>query len=231
MKEDYERINNQTLVNDNLHHALVAFEDDNLSFVRIAVECHQILLRSMVESLKGTANLAITGRSKDKTRTTLYKLGDGGWKKIQKTKINGCKRAWRFSEPIDILEEELHDFEKRSQKVDNFLHGFYDLLAMIQSEYFMKRYVMSKTISINDEDMKTLEWLHEKVRNEVEHFIPKIYLVDSHDLLEASMLCLEISHFLLFESGNVTIKNLLDSGKWDSLKIKIEENIHRYSGS
>jgi hypothetical protein len=38
----------------------------------------------------------------------------------------------------------------------------------------MGQFVHSAVVPVCDEDMKTLEWLHEEIRNEYEHFIPSI---------------------------------------------------------
>jgi hypothetical protein len=72
---------------------------------------------------------------------------------------------------------------------------------MIQAEPFMHRFVDSKPVEVPDEEMQVLEWLHEMVRNEFEHFIPKLYLVSQDLLLNASRISIELSQKLLFESG------------------------------
>jgi hypothetical protein len=76
---------------------------------------------------------------------------------------------------------------------------------MVQTECFMGRYINSKAICIEDENMKLLEWLHERIRNESEHFIPKLCMAPLCDLLYVSNLCIDISEKLLFESGNIII--------------------------
>jgi hypothetical protein len=48
--------------------------------------------------------------------------------------------------------------------------------------------------------MKTLEWLHEHVRNEYEHFKPMCYMAPVSDLLMAARLCMRLSQELLFVS-------------------------------
>ena len=97
--------------------------------------------------------------------------------------------------------------------------GFYDALAMIQTECFMHGFIFRKPRLISDEEMKTFEWLHEYIRNEYEHFIPKFYSVGVQELLMVTELCLSVSKVLLFESVNVifytvtkkSLKQLLES--------------------
>ena len=86
---------------------------------------------------------------------------------------------------------------------EEYLIGFYDALAMMQSECFMGQFTHSKTVPLPDDDMKTLEWLHERIRNEYEHFVPKYYSAPVTDLLGATRLSLDVSGRLLFESVNV----------------------------
>ncbi len=62
-----------------------------------------------------------------------YRQGKDPWKAIQKEKIKGCCKAWRYSEPVP--ESPPHCQEQEGSKPDpaNYLLGFYDLLAMIQA--------------------------------------------------------------------------------------------------
>jgi len=60
MVEEYEEIDNIKLIRDNLRHISCELDSDEPSPMRLAKECHQLLSRMMVESLRGTANLAIT---------------------------------------------------------------------------------------------------------------------------------------------------------------------------
>lgn len=67
----------------------------------------------------------------------------------------------------------------------------------------MGQFTHSKTVPLPDPDMKTCEWLHERIRNEYEHFVPKYYRAPVTDLIASTQLCLDVSKKLLFDSGNV----------------------------
>ena len=204
VSREYEHIDNITLIRDNLRHVAWELGADQPSGFRIAKEAHQILLRSMVEALKGTANLAITGRVRDKNRRCYYMLGNEPRKMIEKKAVPGCKKAWRYSAPVVSSQPQVTSRgRKRRTKPDDFLLGFYDLLAMIQTECFMSRYTMSAPVVVSDADTKTLEWLHEQVRNEFEHFVPKFYLASTDYCLEAAGICLRLSQEVLFQSRNM----------------------------
>jgi hypothetical protein len=204
MLEEYELIDNIKLIRNNLRHINCELVSNEPSPMRVAKECHQLLLRMMVEALRGTANLAITGRP-TKTRKRWYRQGNDPWKAIQKENIEGCNRAWRYSEPV--LESPPRFHEREGSNVpppDDYLLGFYDLLAMIQAPCFMLRYSHSAVVSISDAEMQLLEWLHEGIRNDFEHFIPKILLASSDDCLRASETCLRLTIDVLTKSNNVT---------------------------
>ena len=126
-------------------------------------------------------------------------MGRKPWQEIHKIPIDVCRRAWRFSEP-EVCDEPSLGETVTEQK--EFLIGFYDALAMIQTECFMEQ-THSKKVPLRDDDIKALEWLHERIRNEYEHFVPKYYSAPVADLLPAARLSLDVSRRLLFESGNV----------------------------
>ena len=138
MLEEYEQIDNIKLIRNNLRHINCELDSNEPSPMRLAKECHQLLLRMMVEALRGTANLAITGRP-TKNRKRWYRQGNDPWKVIQKENIEGCNKAWRYSEPV--LESPQRFQEQEGSDVpppDDYLLGFDDLLAMIQMEYESK---------------------------------------------------------------------------------------------
>lgn len=204
MFEEFESIDNIKLIRNNIRHIQFELDSEKACLVRIAKESHHLLLRFMVEALRGSANIRITGQRRGQRRCR-YKRRDGSWKLIQKESIHGCERAWRFSEPICIhLPSESKDNRSDNVVFNNHLVGFYDLLAMIQAEPFMSRLLHSKPISISDSDMRLLEWLHEEIRNEFEHFVPKILLASSEDCLKASDVCLKTAIDLL-DSRSITV--------------------------
>jgi len=219
MPAGFEKIDNLILLENGIDHIRIELSKTVPLFIRIGKEAHLILYRSMVEALRGSANLSITGRPKDKKHVVKYKIGERSWQQIEKTKVGGCENAWRYSNPTQTLKPD--DDRKPFDISDalNYLQGFYDLLAKIQAECFMSRYVGSKPIEVSDDEMRVLEWLHENIRNEFEHFIPKLYYVGISELISASLVCLRLSFKLLFESRSIVFHS--DSG---ILRSALEEN-------
>jgi len=197
-----ETITNLTLLENDLEHLLFELERPKACYFRVAKEAYQALYRAMVEALRGTANLAITGRPKDKQRRRWYHIGDGPWMMISKVPIEGCERAWRFSAPSP---EEPPDLDNASSRrvTPDFLLGFFDLLAMIQTECCMSRFVMSTPVRLTDDQMRSLEFLTLHVRHEFEHYVPKHYTATVQELVEVALLALDVTARLLLESETV----------------------------
>lgn len=196
---EYESIDNLSLVENGLLHIEFEMNHSEPSMFRAARESHLVLYRSMIEALKGSANLAVTGRP-SKNRMHQYKFGNEPFKKIHKVPVPDCNEAWRFSEPVVCKAPEINYTKWPESNRDDYLISFYDALAMIQSECFMHRYVMSKVVTVTDDEMKRLEWLHEDIRNEYEHFVPKGYLTPIRTLIELTILSLRLSREVLFDS-------------------------------
>ena len=216
MFEEYENINNRVLIRNNLRHINAELDSTKPSPVRIAKESHQLPSRMMVEALRGTSSGPVVGRPQ-RNRKYWYTKDNDPWMVIQKEKIEGCCRAWRYSEPVPETPPCYHEQRTSKTQRDDFLVGFYDLLAMIQAPCFMHRYVLSEVVPVSDKEMQLLEWLHEEIRNDFEHFIPRMLLVCSDDCLSAAELCIQLATDLLTKSNNV----IVPSREMDGLRTEL----------
>ena len=157
-----EAVNNLLLLDSNLHHIGFELSRPRPSFFRAARESHLALLRSMVEALRGTADLAIVGRRK-KDRRIQYQTGSDPWQEIHRIPVVGCRKAWRFSPPQPCSPPKLAPAPAQAQDsvADNeHLIGFYDLLAMTQTDCFMGHVYGARPAQISDEELREIEWLH-----------------------------------------------------------------------
>ncbi len=98
MANEFESLDNIDLIENSLDHIQFELKRSNIFYFRIGREAHLVLYRSLIEALKGTANLAISGHQ-SKTRQRIYHLGNNPWKEIHKIEIEGCTKAWRYSNP------------------------------------------------------------------------------------------------------------------------------------
>lgn len=224
----YETLTNPGLIENSLRHLTFEMDRERPSYFRVARESHLVLYRSMVEALKGTANLAISYPARTSQKGPhRYKMASDPWKEIRPEEVRACSRAWRFSDPVEIPppdKEHAAPSQEEGQSRLNLI-SFYPALAMIQAECFMCRLMCGKPVTVTNEQMATLEWLHEEIRNEFEHFMPKFYLAKVDSLVQASVVCLTLSGQLLFHSGNVFLR---DSSK--DLRGLIETEIGRAMG-
>lgn len=200
--KNVDAIDNVSLITNSLRHMTFERSLPAPSYFRLAREAHLVLYRSMIEALKGTANLTVTEQLPS-SPSFRYQQGRDPWREIHKEPVTGCKKAWRFSAPAPC--EPPNPDLPRAEEPGNRLIGFYDALAMIQADCFMGQLVQSKPVPVDDESMATLEWLHEAIRNEYEHFIPRYYAAPVKDLVTAVELCLCVSRRLLFDSFNVCL--------------------------
>jgi len=201
VNSDLEWIQNLDLMRDNLRHLRFELCLDRPFWFRIGKEAYHALCRTMVEALRGSANLAITGSRRSKNRRVYYHLGDMTWKMIEKCSVPTCRLAWRFSEPVPQKPPSAPSDSKEA--ANDHLVSFFDLLAMIQTECFMSRMAEARPVVVSDADMRTLEWLHNSIRNEFEHFMPKLYGADLGDLRQGAKTSVALSLRLFTQSGNV----------------------------
>ncbi len=218
--ESFESIDNHRLIYNGLEHIEFELGRKSTSYFRVAREAHQILYRSLVEALKGTANLAVTGKPRGQ-REHLYQFSNGPIKEIHKESVPECKFAWRYSSPVIVESFLQSEGNETPSKSDDFLISFYDALAMVQTECFVHQYVHSQEIKLTDEEMKLMEWLHEAIRNEYEHFVPKGYSAPIQDLLLASKVAVGKARVCLFDTNNVLY--FVHSVPEETMREKIEK--------
>ena len=86
----YETLDEYSLINNGLQHAIFELELENPSYARVARELHQVFYRAMISALKGTANIFVL-ESKFKDGPVEYQKGTSGPKRIKKgPNVNGC---------------------------------------------------------------------------------------------------------------------------------------------
>ncbi|MFC1475420.1 hypothetical protein ACFLQW_00275 [Candidatus Zixiibacteriota bacterium] len=219
---DYEGVNNFRLLTNNLIHLKYELKQADAIYFRVAKEAHQFLLRAMVEALSQSSSRMVTGRPKDKARSVKYRLGGGPWMEIHRIEVDGCQKAWRYSEPkqCDPPVEQGND-TSYTPSFDNYLIGFYDLLAMIQTTSHMGTFV-GRPVIVCDRELQSLEWLHENIRNEFEHFTPKSYYAPFSDLKDVSSICVDKGNGIIFDSGMIH-RSLYPAHSFDNLRTLIDD--------
>jgi hypothetical protein len=198
----WQSVDNLRLLDRDLQHILFELARPLPNFFYLGRQCHQVLLRSLVEALRGSANLAITHSGSRKNEPpnlrVVYQLGNNPELQINPVPVVGCTKAWRFSSPTPSTAPAPPGSPAHLEPFESLV-SFYRLLAMAQADCFMCHYVHSRPVAVSDQDMSLIEWLHEHIRNEFEHFVPKSYLAPVANLVAASRRCIGLAEELLFE--------------------------------
>ena len=65
----------------------------------------------------------------------------------------------------------------------------------------------TEAVNINDEELHSICWLSEQVRNDLMHFIPKGYSIGILSIVDAGMIILSMIKFLVQESNSIFFLN------------------------
>ena len=146
----FESLDNLLLIENGLIHLQFELQRPQPSYSRAARETHLVLYRAMIAALAGTTNAAITGKAPKEVK---YEIGNDGWLGIHRVSIAVCKKAWRFSKPTPCAPPPKGNSAEVPQSGN--LIGFYDALAMIQTECFMRRFVQAKLSRLRIKNVPT----------------------------------------------------------------------------
>jgi hypothetical protein len=230
--DTFETIDNYRLIFNSLEHVEFELTRSTTSYFRVAREAHQVLYRSLVASLRGTSNIAVTGKPSGR-REHRYQLGQDCIKEIHKQSIPACKKAWRYSAPVGV--DSFLQADQMKKRSEDYLIPFYDALAMVQADCFMLRSVNSITVNISDSELSLIEWLHEEIRNKYEHFVPRAYSSPIQHLLQAANLAISKASACLLDSNTVnyyphSVTRAGMQSKLSSVMTLIESHFNRAAG-
>ena len=110
--------------------------------------------------------------------------------------------------------------------------GFWTALARAQDYFFwMGRNLLFKLLALSGEEWQSIEWLTKNIRNELIHFLPKIYRFPVADIQLACSDVLRPIEFLALESGTIIY---LEDAKRKGIKTaisKLREGLDQPAGS
>ena len=149
-------------------------------------------------------------------------------KRGQETRWSKSKQNRFGSGPAYRIEWEETDEEPSESKVEEDdlawtrrkLIGFWTAIARIQDERSIVHDVVSKPVAVTDEDLRAIQWLALRVRNELIHFVPKFWDISIEGIQSGSSSALKVIESLVFEShtlyridedGRCRIRKAIDS--------------------
>jgi len=86
----------------------------------------------------------------------------------------------------------------------NHLISFDEALRRCQEPEHVTFYVHSKPLTLSKDQHDAIRFL-KKVRNQIEHYVPKTWLIELHNLAISSLEALSVIRFLALESGNARL--------------------------
>lgn len=91
-----------------------------------------------------------------------------------------------------------------NDKIKHQLIGFMEAFKLCQkNEYPMSRSMISKPLSLTPAQKKSIDILHNTLRNKFNHYRPGHWLIEKTMLPQIVIDTLEIIEFLIFESCNI----------------------------
>ena len=208
--------------------------DDNLKWKWFVLALHHSLYSFCVSSLEhGNYEQVLSKRYND-DEDLYVKFGNDQPRKskivpffIKNYKTPAYRIEWEVVESFPENKK-----IKKNKKKKEKLISFWTALARVQDDYYwMRRYIHTKAVKINDEELHSICWLSEQVRNDLMHFIPKGYSIDILSIIAASKIVLSIIEFLVlksyavnffdFEKSQKRVKETLES-IWKKLKVAEE---------
>ncbi|HUI05990.1 MAG TPA: hypothetical protein VL486_03180 [Verrucomicrobiae bacterium] len=205
--ETFLRVNATTNAIDYLESAAHFLErKDDFKWKWIALATYHALYAFCVVALEhGDPDWVLSARGKTDDEGGLWKSsGQKRWSKSKRRYLDANKAAYRI-EWVETDEEppEANVPDDPFAWTKGKLIGFWTALARIQDKFWMGRYVHSKPVTIADDELKVLQWLGLKVRNELIHFVPKHWSIGIRGIQCGCLAAVRIIEFLAFESNNI----------------------------
>lgn len=190
---------------DSLETALQFLErNDNLKWKWFAFAIHHSLYSFCISALEnGNYENVLYKGKEDKW---IVKVGDQEPKKSKMVHLfikNFKTPAFRI-EWEDITDTPRHKSKNNLKISKDNLIGFWSALARVQDSYFwMGRLYLSKAVPISDDELESIYWLTEAVRNDLTHFVPKSFAIDIFSIINSSLIILDKIDFLVSQSHSI----------------------------
>ena len=112
-----------------------------------------------------------------------------------------------------------YNVTKETKKGDKLV-GFWEALELCQNPDVMRMLIHSKPLVLTQDQKKSLEFLTNELRNNFEHYLPKLWSIELHGLTRIAMDALDVIHFLALETG--TYVNL-DEAQRNKIELIVSE--------
>jgi len=170
----------------------------------VAIAIHHALYSFSIAALEN-ANPAWVLSSGKKGRDDEGKFSKRGsesrWSKSRQVKFGrgpAYRIVWEETDEEPYISYEVREPSLPTGKEQ--LIGFWTALARIQDERSIVHDVVSKPVPISDEDLKAIQWLALRARNEFIHFTPKFWSIEIEGIRSGCAAALRAIDALVFQS-------------------------------
>jgi hypothetical protein len=189
---------------------------DHLKWKWVAIAIHHALHSFCVGALEcGNPDWVISSGSRTDDVGHFWRRGDEKrWSKSERVKF-GNGPAYRIA--WHETDEQPYEHKGKTRRREDLI-SFWTALARIQDDRWMGRSVVSRPVRISDEELKAIQWLALRVRNELVHFVPKFSGISIDGIWSGCQAALDAIESLVFESN--TLWHVDAEGK-DRIRIAI----------
>jgi hypothetical protein len=98
--------------------------------------------------------------------------------------------------------DRVKEVDKKTGLLKNKLISFSEVLKRTQEDRWMQQFTHSRTLSLTDNQKKSIGKLRKDIRNNFEHFIPKGWSIELSGMPKIVLDVVEVIEFLALSSGN-----------------------------
>jgi len=113
----------------------------------------------------------------------------------------------------------------KTKKCEKRLISFGEALRRCQDPRWMIMTVTSKPLQLTTQQKISIQTLRESFRNNFEHYIPKLWLIEIHGMPKIALDVLKVIHFLALETGNYVHLNEAQKKRIKSIVFQSKRNI------
>ena len=202
---DFLNINSRTNAIDSLETAVGFLQrDDPFRWKWVAIAAHHALYSFCIAALEnGNPHWVLSsGKRGKEDQGRFSKRGEElrSSKSRQVTFGSGpaYRIVWELADEEPYVCYDVREFSLPTGKEQ--LIGFWTALAGIQDERSIVHDVLSKPVALSDDDLRAIQWLALRARNEFIHFTPKFWSIEIEGIRSGFAAALRTIDALVFQS-------------------------------
>jgi len=216
VERDAEFLNVNALSNavDSLETAAQLIQrPDAFKWKWVAFAIHHALYSFAINALtKGNFEWVLSrGRSSDDDKDCFWKRGEEvKWSRSKRQPFPGFRGAYRIVWGETDEEPPAGQPSNESSLTllkNGKLIGFWTAFARILDERWMGGSVISRPVSVSDNEFRDIAWLTEKARNDLQHFVPKHWGIEIAGIVAGTSATVRVIEDLVFGTHTIWFRD------------------------